>query len=123
MQVEVEHHWLPRLMKERDVMLIDYFMTLNISHSQMQLLNSCRIFLQVLTLSNITSMDGRTILPNYIKGIPSQDRISALKWPTQLRPPASAWNLWRTVIAHFSTTGILSQVLGQWINIPHQRWI
>jgi hypothetical protein len=79
MQVEVEHHWLPKLLREHDLMLMDFFMTLNFSPSQLQLINRCRLFLQVLTLSDITSADGRTILPNYIKGIQSQDRISTLK--------------------------------------------
>jgi hypothetical protein len=91
MQVEVEHHWLPMLQRENDIMLMDFFMMLNFSPSQIKIINSCRLFLQVLTLSDITVEDGKSILPNCIQGLPSPDRISTLKWPTQLRPQIAAW--------------------------------
>jgi hypothetical protein len=122
MQVEVEHHWLPTLTRENDIMLMDLFMTLNFSHSQLKLINNCRLFLQVLTLSDITSADGKTLLPNYTKGIVSTDRTSSLKWPEQTRPPPSAWTLWKTALAHISTSEKLSTPLGRWTDITHLRW-
>lgn len=73
-------------------------------------------------MSDITSADGRTILPNYIKGLTSLDRISTLKWPTQSRPPISAWKLWRRALSHLSTNETLPQRLGQWTNVPNQLW-
>jgi hypothetical protein len=57
MQVDIEHHWLPTIQRENDMMLMDFFMTLNFSPSQIKLINSCRLFLQELTLSDITAAD------------------------------------------------------------------
>lgn len=97
-------------------------MTLNFSYRQMQQLNNCRVYLQVLTLSNITSADGRTILTHYINGSPVLDRSSRLKWPKQLRPPAAAWTLWKTALAHVSTNGLSQRRLGPWTDSSHQQW-
>jgi hypothetical protein len=105
-----------------DVLLMDFFMTLNFSYRQMQQLNSCRIYLQVLTLSDITLADGRTLLPPYINGGLVFDRVSRLKWPKQLRPPAAAWTTWKTALAHISMNGKLQQRLGQWTSNSHQQW-
>jgi hypothetical protein len=89
---------------------------------EVELLLKLLLFLQVLTLSDISAADGTTILPNYVKGIPSLDRINTLKWPTQSKPPVAAWTLWKIALAHISTNETLPQWLGQWTNIPHQKW-
>jgi hypothetical protein len=79
MQVEVEHHWLPTMTREYDLLLMDLFMSLNFSHTQMENLTSCRLFLQVVALSDITSAEGKYILPSYLNGCTSRDRNSSLK--------------------------------------------
>lgn len=88
----------------------------------MKLLNSCRLFLEVLALSDITLADGKNILPTYINGKSSQHCVSKFKWTKQQRPPASAWKLWQIALAHISTNGILHQRLGKWTEQSHQRW-
>jgi hypothetical protein len=58
-KVEVEHLWTPRRVRQNDVLLMDEIMKYNLTSSQLCSINYCRIYLQVLLLSNITTADGR----------------------------------------------------------------
>jgi hypothetical protein len=122
MQVEVEHHWLPTLPRENDILLMDLFMSLNFTSVQLQQLNSCRLFLSALTVSDITAADGKYILPSYLNGNSPTDRSSILKWPRQPKPPVSSWTLWNNALAHISTNRKLHKRLGLWVDKPHQQW-
>jgi hypothetical protein len=57
-------------------------------------INACRIYLQLIFPSDITSSDGRSITQlAYDK---KRDNIaSSLRWPNQQRPPKAWWNKWR----------------------------
>jgi hypothetical protein len=121
--VEVEKHWIPTLARDNDQFIMELFQTHNFSPSQLRQLNSCRLFFQVLTLSDITAADGKSILSSASQGTKTLERISALHWPRQESPPESVWNLWRLALGHFSTQNKLTQRLGKWTAKPHQQWI
>ena len=82
-------------------------------------LNACRLFLQALTLANITTTDGRHICPDAWRGRSPCGRRRWLEaWPRA--PPSSAldWNIWRQAL--HTTFGIhlvyrsLTTTLGSW---------
>jgi len=56
-------HWLPKPSRQGDLLLMDYFIALRLQPAVLGTLNRCRVYLQVLTLSDITSADGSYILP------------------------------------------------------------
>jgi hypothetical protein len=74
----VEKHWIPKLPREHDVFLMEIFQMHNFSSNQLRYLNHCRLFLQVITLSDITSADGQQILSNAMQGFPILERTSTL---------------------------------------------
>ncbi len=101
---------------------MDSFLKLRYKPNDLKILNQCRLYLQVYSLTDITSADGRIIVPHYKVGIMSQDRKSNLRWPTQQRPGKKAWTLWQQALQHMENNGILARPLGGWLQYPHQTW-
>ena len=82
--------WTPKLQRENDFFLMDFFTTLTKNSSILKALNHCRLYLQVLLVSDIATADGHQLLPEVKSGsIP--DRISSLKWPSHGRQSTSDW--------------------------------
>jgi hypothetical protein len=90
--------YVPSISRVRDCSIIDKFATLRLPKTDMQRLNRCRLYLQVLHLSDITSADGTTILQCYKEGNRCPYRTSKLTWPYQPRLPASDWLLWQRTL-------------------------
>jgi hypothetical protein len=114
--------WLPNLSRIGDSYLMDLFLRLELPQSTMISLNRCRLYLQVITVSDIASADGTYILPQYRTGTLTGDRVSSLFWPTQGRPTRSEWHLWHQMLQHLEIRQKLKQPLGDWWHHPHQTW-
>jgi len=82
--------WTPKLQRENDFFLMDFFTTLTKNSSILKALNHCRLYLQVLLVSDIATADGHQLLPE-VKSGSITDRISSLKWPSHGRPSTSDW--------------------------------
>jgi hypothetical protein len=97
--LKIEQHWVLQVTRERDNMLMDVVLTLNFIPSQFLLkLNLCQMYLQVLTVSDISTADGLCI------------------------PRLTDWCLWRILLQNLSTGPRLSIPLGLWTQPPHQQW-
>jgi hypothetical protein len=101
---------------------MEEFFKQHIPVAHMRILNRCRLYLQVITLSDISTADGHTILPEIKQGIWLEQRKSNLLWPTQCNPPQANWEIWRHYLRQFEEKGKLSQPLGNWVDQPHQTW-
>jgi len=64
-------------------------------------------------MSDISTADGLTILPDIKQGIRLETRTSNLLWPIQSDPPQSDWSIWRQYLRQFEEKGKLSQPLGK----------
>ena len=90
-------------------------------------INYCRLYLQVITLSDITCASGTHLRPEIRHG----DILltsSVLQWKhfKQEKPDEVSWRSWRRACKLFATDdGTLHQQLGNWLH-PHdklrQRW-
>jgi hypothetical protein len=99
---------------------MDLAIQYNFTASELKQINLSRIYLQVLTISDITTVNGHRILPCILQGHRDVHRISTLEWPRSERPQnCSAWS---RMVQHFSTGGRLSQPLREWIGDLHQQW-
>lgn len=118
--------------RQDDSCIMEDFLLLTPSKSELCHLNSCRMFLQVLTLSDIVSVDGKHIRQNCWRG--DSTTRNTLLWPRQAKPGSPAWIIWRRYIAecyleddsdirktrkHLS----LQYPLGPWIPQHHDRQI
>jgi hypothetical protein len=118
--VDYPRQWLPMLSRRHDIHLLPYFQANGLKDKEITLLNMCRLYLKVITLSDITSADGTYILPEAKCGSPIQGRSSNLEWPEQGRPPKRAWSLWPQSLSTLEYRGKLIQPLGAWTTLSHQ---
>jgi hypothetical protein len=64
--------------------------------------NSCRLYLQVTLLSDISTADGRAIQRHFWKGI--RQIPGEGWWPKQPRPSERSWNVWRRILKRVFST-------------------
>jgi hypothetical protein len=82
-------------------------------------INASSICLRVISLSDISSFDGKRITQAAYDGM--RDPIqSKIQWLNQQRPPQSWWDTWRDFLLLFSDANIfLLQPLGDWTGQYH----
>jgi hypothetical protein len=118
--LEGENAWCPSISRQHDASLMEVALSYQFNHHQLREINSCRVYLQVITISDITDAAGIRILPSAFLGHRDPSRPSSLHWPAWQRP--SSWTSWRRLLQHISTRGRLLQELGQWLTPSHQEW-
>jgi hypothetical protein len=117
---------LLRLPKKNDQHLMDIFLSMTLSPSQLSDINYCRIFLRVIFVSDIADAAGTQIdHPYRLISDRAPRRRSYLSWPTTSLPPTNLqWELWLSVLRQSLCTYnfLLRNPLGPWINPTHQHW-
>jgi hypothetical protein len=94
----------------------------NITKRERIYIHRCRIYLQVTTMSDITTADGTQIHNAWKNPDTQKPSWSTLKWPKQNKPNQTAWTAWEKFLRSFETTqGKLSKPLGKWTNINKHR--
>ena len=78
--------------RKYDRNLMNIFLRLNLTDIEMDYLNKCRLYLQVIMVADITTLDGRTILEDYAQC--KKVRSSVLQWPYQVEPPKKMKAMW-----------------------------
>ena len=88
----------------------------SLSPTTLGILNRCRMYLQVLWLSDIVSADGLMVTELAWKGQRDSTRNSTYSWPLQGNLAAHGWATWKaTLQSHWCTQGRqLRQPLGAW---------
>ena len=61
-------------------------------------INTCRPYLQVATLSDITNPDGRSINHHFLEGNKPLPPVLPFRWPNQPFPSPKVWNLCRRMV-------------------------
>ncbi len=94
--VIIEQEWTLLPQRENDVFLMEVLSHPSLAYSPKELrrLNACRLYLQVLTLTDICDSSGKTIAANMLKGARHLDRRSKYEWCNQAFPSNKAWALW-----------------------------
>lgn len=121
-EVDVESHWVPQLLRQGDIGLMDMAMTFHLDPQQLRCINTCRLYLQVITVSDITTARGDRLLSSVMVGDRDPARSSNLLWPTVPRPPNSFWHAWRLFLEFFARGRKLMTSLGNWTNFPPCQW-
>ena len=89
-------------------------------------INNCRLYLQVTTLSEIATADGREIQPAIFHSAsnpqPKSLSTSTHLWPRQACPSVQAWNKWNKFISTYTWNGsMLRNPLGPWYTVQQDR--
>jgi hypothetical protein len=109
-----------------DSFLIAAFHRTGFRKTKLVRLNRCRIRLQVVTLSDLCTGDGRYVLPQaFSDGFPGANR--GYDWPAQGPLPKSDWSLWKRALRkafRLQDKNKLAIPLGRWIPtvLPTSAW-
>jgi Reverse transcriptase (RNA-dependent DNA polymerase) len=93
---------LPTLQYRRhnDLYLMDIFInSAKYSPQELQQLNWCRIYLQVITVADITDARGHRILHHIWQGNKETQPRAQYAWPNQGKPSRQSWIAWRAALA------------------------
>ena len=126
--IQCLHNKLPTLARVHDTCLMEQAMTLNFKRQELVDVNLVRTYLQVTTLSDIVSADGRFILSSIWNGQQLSDRRSKIKFARQLQPTPYQRGLWRRLLRSYVVLPIklphlrLKCPLGVWITESNMNW-
>jgi hypothetical protein len=66
------------------------------------IINNCRLYLQIFLISDMTNKDGDRLNADIHKGKKNigtnNNRYQSIIWPVQLKPPKTAWRIWRKML-------------------------
>jgi len=114
--------WVPATLRANDKSFMQTVAETNkFENWQLCQINRCRMYLKVITLSDIATACGSHINQHRISMSPSPVEFSPYKWPTQSCPDPTYWKVWRSacrVLANSDKT--LKHPLGEWLTTPRQ---
>jgi hypothetical protein len=120
--IDIEKHWIPTIPRERDIAIMDMALTFQLDVHQLCRINTCRLYLQAASVSDLAMARGDKLLLSVLAGERDQHHHSGLHWPHIPRPPESFWYTWRLFLQYFTRGRKLMTPLGVWINYPHRTW-
>jgi hypothetical protein len=105
----IKQVWLPPTLTTADVNLMDYFKSIGSSPKLLVSLNRCRVYLQLLLLSDMVSADGHNLVHHILQGQKLADKRSSLQWPKQHNPSKADWGAWERALLSLAPNGKLVQ--------------
>jgi hypothetical protein len=121
-QIEIENQWTPTLTRQQDAVIMDTALSFNFNAFQLQCINLCRLYLRVITLSDLTTARGDQLTSYAINGERHPYQTSTLDWPMIPQPPSTFWSHWKIFLQHLCHSRRLLHPLGSWICQPHYPW-
>ena len=115
---------VPLLQRQNDAYIMDFILASNhYTPAEIRKMNYCRLFLDVVTISDITNASSTQIDPTSMHGHPSPtSRRNTYLSIHQDRPSQKEWVLWRRANLLWSDiNGRLRTPLGQWLYPFHDH--
>jgi hypothetical protein len=127
--ITIQDLWMPKLLRENDSYIMNTAMKYTMICRELKDINRCRLYLQVITVSELADPRGETLMPHSIGKFYRTDarRIttSKLNWPTQPKPGHRSWETWRRFlrmkVVKSMTTLVLREKLGKWYDCCNDR--
>jgi hypothetical protein len=126
-QEEITANIIPRRENDKFLMEVIANQDNQFSNNDLTHINRCRLYMQVVTLADITNGNGALILEGTLKGTCMQHHKPYYKWPRQSRPSAPSWRIWRKAIKHCFMRNIRMHLvpgmqLGLWTDGLDSDW-
>ena len=124
LSLEFTNSWNFRIARDHDVFLMDVFrLSGRWCDSDLRALNAVRLHLQVATLSDVCTADGRSFDQQAFQATPSTTRTSPLLWSRQPGITDFQRNLWQEALTTLlDKHNRLIKPLGPWHSEPNQQW-
>ena len=113
------HDPLPQfqLQREGDIFLMQCFLLAKPTDMELRRLMYYREYLQITTLSDITTVDGKIFLSQSWEGLQYKRKLNSVAWPRQPPRKHLDWQLWKNTLIPLlinTNTRILKYPLKQW---------
>ena len=114
----------PTPQRENDLFLMEVFVNEGFPRHKLVKINKCRLYLGVLTLSDIMNGYGTGFTSAYKCDI-DPTRISLYRWPRQTRPGSQCIKMWKSALRHTfgMRNGSTTYRLGKWFYRPTISWL
>jgi hypothetical protein len=123
--IQLDNKYIPGLERAHDHHIMDAILhSHKFTPQEIKQLNHCRLYLQAVTISDITTAKGDQLDPYFLRGNISHPSSSVTTWHhvTQQRPNQSSWELWRLANRLWSRDDTrLHQPLTTWLNPVSQQ--
>jgi len=125
LRTQIELQWTPDCHAPMISFLMELAPHLHIHPKRLSQINNCCLYLQVLTIADLTTANVTRLLPSSLQGERDLSRPSRYHWPIYPPPPRPSfmWMSWRLLLQHISKNTCLFQPLGSWISENHQNWL
>ena len=130
LQLRIPNAWTPSPQRLNESFLMEHA-TRQFTNgaAKLQKINRCRLFLKVITLSDITDATGRYIENHIWKGQRPTHRKTTLNFPQYERPPTTDWTAFRKFLKTLLTDPLnpksqllIEHRLGHWHQQRHETW-
>jgi hypothetical protein len=118
----LDQTYVPPLQCEYDSYIMDHVLSCGLFTAiQVREINYCRLFLQAVTVSDITNASGTRLFSGILQGsVVDITSHTKLHHTFQAKPYPPTWKLWRKTCKLFSTAGVLHDTLDKWL-VPHTQ--
>ena len=89
------------------------------STSDLERINACKLYLQVMFLSDITNNQGNRLINGILSSDKKYLKNSNLQWPNQPSPNKKSWRLWSSTISKIYCKNYKSATLRHKENLKH----
>jgi Reverse transcriptase (RNA-dependent DNA polymerase) len=119
--IDIKSAWVPTKSRIGDKIIMDEMIDIDHTKQDIRIFNNFRIYLKVITLSDLVNYSGTHIQKQYIdkNAMLAHTPKSDIKWPNQLLPSLYYFNTWMKGLESFikfdKSTGKLYKPLGMWI--------
>ncbi len=117
-KIEVDCPYVLPPQREHDFHLMDAIIeSRQFKDDELRKINYCRLYLQAITISDISLAGGTRLDPYFLQGQRGpMSSTNKLHHVNQARPDADSWNLWRKANYLWTSWGTkLKQPLGRWL--------
>ena len=115
-----------QLQRANDQFLMSEFIRHGFKNKRLVRLNRCRVYLQVYTLADVCTGDGRKLISAIMDGRNPMKGSSRLQWPNQGQLPPADWKLWRSALQKCflvqRTQLRIRTPLGNWLLTAPPNW-
>jgi hypothetical protein len=104
-----------KMKRAHDTMLMQEFQQMGFQGQDLYKLNTCRLHLQVITVSDITDGEGKRVTDDAWKGQSASTLNGHFQWPVQPKPSKAFWDTWQRAIKSLcGRNRSLQRPLGLW---------
>ena len=128
-RLQLTDPWRPKRQRVHDTFIMENVLdTKRFTTTELEIINACRLYLQVSRVSDIATINGKRVLTKMLSGEYTQEDILEFRttytWPHQERPNSVAWKLWTEALTSTicDESGKLHRTLGPWNATMESTW-